>query len=104
MQAGWYADPSDGLSERFWDGSAWTDRKRPRPPAVPEGVVRRRRGMNLLMGGVVCLVLFGGWNTAMLNTTYADGSHGAANPIGVLGAIAGVVLIVVGLSMRRRRG
>jgi len=27
---GWYADPNDSTQERFWDGSAWTDRYRPK--------------------------------------------------------------------------
>lgn len=38
-QAGWYADPADLASERFWDGEAWTDRVRPATSAVPPAPV-----------------------------------------------------------------
>jgi hypothetical protein len=27
--AGWYVDPEDPASERYWDGTRWTDAKRP---------------------------------------------------------------------------
>lgn len=71
---GWYPDPgqtSDGpRTERWWDGSAWTDRIRPAeaadswgPPAYPPGLPaepagRRRRGLRTAIGaGVVVVVL-----------------------------------------------
>lgn len=40
-QAGWYADPENAAGERWWNGSGWSDHKRPAttgaaaPPAVP---------------------------------------------------------------------
>jgi hypothetical protein len=38
---GWYRDPSYPLTERWWDGTAWTDHRRqpevPVPPPVPPG-------------------------------------------------------------------
>jgi uncharacterized membrane protein YhaH (DUF805 family) len=36
--AGWYDDPEDAGQLRYWDGSAWTERRQPRdvaPPAPP---------------------------------------------------------------------
>ena len=33
--AGWYADPEDANSERFWSGAEWSDEKRERPVASP---------------------------------------------------------------------
>lgn len=33
--AGWYPDPSNGASERLWDGNTWTDNVRPKTPAAP---------------------------------------------------------------------
>ncbi|MER5177905.1 DUF2510 domain-containing protein [Streptomyces sp. NPDC002896] len=35
---GWYRDPSDPYTERWWDGTAWTDHRRAAqlPQAVPE--------------------------------------------------------------------
>lgn len=38
-QAGWYADPENPSGERWWNGSAWSDHKRPSTigaAAVPE--------------------------------------------------------------------
>ncbi|MDT5103490.1 MAG: hypothetical protein QOI25_1003 [Mycobacterium sp.] len=29
--AGWHEDPNDPALQRFWDGSAWTDRREPTP-------------------------------------------------------------------------
>ena len=34
-EAGWYDDPESGLHIRYWDGSAWTSDRRPKPPATP---------------------------------------------------------------------
>ena len=31
--AGWYDDPESGLHIRYWDGTAWTAERRPKPPA-----------------------------------------------------------------------
>ena len=32
---GWHDDPDDSTSLRYWDGSAWTDDRAPKPPAPP---------------------------------------------------------------------
>jgi hypothetical protein len=34
--AGWYADPENPAGERWWNGSAWSDHKRPSTTATPE--------------------------------------------------------------------
>ena len=34
--AGWYPDPQNTLSQRYWDGSSWTDQTR---PALPSSLV-----------------------------------------------------------------
>ena len=34
--AGWYPDPEQPGMNRYWDGSAWTDRRQPIPDAVAE--------------------------------------------------------------------
>ena len=42
-QPGWYADPSNPASERYWDGNAWTDQirgsggRQPAGPPQPAG-------------------------------------------------------------------
>lgn len=33
-EAGWYDDPESGLQIRYWDGSAWTAERRPKPPVA----------------------------------------------------------------------
>ncbi|MTV23864.1 DUF2510 domain-containing protein [Nitriliruptoraceae bacterium ZYF776] len=35
---GWYPDPNDPASTRWWNGSAWADPPPPPPPAGPGGV------------------------------------------------------------------
>lgn len=37
--AGWYPDPDGDSTERFWNGSQWTDTVRPAHPATPIGPV-----------------------------------------------------------------
>lgn len=32
---GWYADPSNGEDERFWDGTSWSEQTRPKPSLQP---------------------------------------------------------------------
>lgn len=35
--AGWYPDPDRALTQRYWDGNAWTQHRTPSPPgAVPD--------------------------------------------------------------------
>ena len=34
-EAGWYDDPESGLHIRYWDGSAWTSDRRPKPAVAP---------------------------------------------------------------------
>lgn len=33
--AGWHPDPNDPNSLRYWDGTAWTDHRSPRPQPAP---------------------------------------------------------------------
>jgi hypothetical protein len=33
---GWYGDPENRDQQRFWNGEAWTDQRRPDPNAAPE--------------------------------------------------------------------
>lgn len=35
--AGWYPDPEDPAGERWWNGSGWSDHKRPATPAPAAG-------------------------------------------------------------------
>jgi hypothetical protein len=46
---GWLSDPEDAAQERYWSGSAWTDRVRPAPRArslrLPEHVPELQRAL-----------------------------------------------------------
>jgi uncharacterized RDD family membrane protein YckC len=72
--AGWYDDPQDPSSQRYWDGGFWTDHRRPaqappyqgqgfgyRPlvPSTPDGVVLsgwwKRVGARILDGLIVAV-------------------------------------------------
>ena len=50
MSEGWYADPEDAASLRWWDGAAWTEHRHPAAPAAvppaqePDVVVRVEGG------------------------------------------------------------
>ena len=59
---GWYRDPSYPLTERWWDGTAWSDHRRqpqiPEPPLAPPpppqgGGSRRAKAVALAAAGVV---------------------------------------------------
>ena len=32
VNPGWYDDPDSGSQLRYWDGSDWTDQRKPKPP------------------------------------------------------------------------
>lgn len=67
--AGWYRHPTMANTQRYWDGTAWTDHIAPGLPAPPTAhagsavaaAVRaddERKGGNLLTAGIVMLVIF----------------------------------------------
>ncbi|MDC2946755.1 DUF2510 domain-containing protein, partial [Streptomyces heilongjiangensis] len=73
---GWYRDPSYPLTERWWDGSAWTDhRRQPEQPPVPPPV-RPRPAQGLGRTKAVALA--------------------AAGAVLVAGAVTGGVLVLGG--------
>jgi len=39
VPAGWYQDPERVDAQRYWDGGAWTDDRRPLPPPPAPGVL-----------------------------------------------------------------
>ncbi|QEW02925.1 DUF2510 domain-containing protein [Microbacterium lushaniae] len=66
IQPGWFPDPSDGATERWWDGTQWTGSVRPSgatqllppPPSRPRDSGRRRVPVWLwVVMGVVALIL-----------------------------------------------
>ncbi|MFF7644575.1 DUF2510 domain-containing protein [Streptomyces canus] len=56
LPPGWYPDPDAPLLERWWDGTAWTDRRRapeaPGPPRAAGRAAGRARGVALTACGI----------------------------------------------------
>lgn len=100
--AGWYPDPQSPGSQRFWDGSVWTDQVRPASGAVPPppppspssfdwsaGPVQgfgpaAQAPKNYLVWAVLTILccwpvgIFAIVNAARVNGAWARGDHAAA--------------------------
>lgn len=94
---GWYPDPvTDGSSERWWTGDAWSGYSRPRaataalPPGMVDVSIRRRNSTALLsmLLGLVALLLAAG--------SALGGSH-------IWVSWAGVAAVVLGIRAVRLR-
>lgn len=59
--AGWYPDTQHSGSERYWDGSQWTDQSRPanQPPAVWATAPKRHTGRNIALAVLALFLLIG---------------------------------------------
>lgn len=104
---GWYPDPATPGTERWWDGSAWSDRTRPLEglarPLTP-AVLTNAPATAALVLGVVSLAV----NTLMVTSLAAIvlGAVGLTRagrftsagyaPVGRTKAVAGLVLAVLG--------
>jgi hypothetical protein len=85
---GWYADPvTDGRSERWWTGLAWSGYSRlraaetPSPPDAPPVRPRNGIGMLSLLLGLLGLAVAGG--------ALADGGHVWVSSFGILAIVLG---------------
>ncbi|MEV5989695.1 DUF2510 domain-containing protein [Streptomyces sp. NPDC052051] len=85
---GWYRDPSYPLTERWWDGAAWSDhRRQPQTPEQPlasppppeRGNSRRTKVIALATAGVVLVagVVVG---AVVLGRGGGDDAHAASSP------------------------
>jgi Protein of unknown function (DUF2510) len=52
--AGWYPDPEQAGTTRYWDGSQWTDQRAPAPPTARED---RGAGALVVVGYITAFVL-----------------------------------------------
>ena len=111
--AGWYPDPEDSGSTRYWDGTRWTDQRAPALPAVstPVGlpapvaqpVPVAQQGTNgMSIASLVLGILWIWWVGSVLALIFGyvgknqiDESGGAQGGRGL--AIAGIVLGWVGM-------
>jgi Protein of unknown function (DUF2510) len=73
---GWYPDPQQPGSQRYWDGSAWTDQRAPLAAAPLPPVVVAKKGNGCLKAALIVGVLL-----AVL----------AIGAVALLGALAGKV-------------
>jgi Protein of unknown function (DUF2510) len=57
--AGWYPDPDDPSSQRYFDGSQWTEQRMPagQPLPAPPSAAEPAAGNGLSIGAIICGVL-----------------------------------------------
>lgn len=81
---GWYADPEYLGSERYWDGSSWSDQRRPAQASTATSAPSNGLAVTALVCGIVGAVL------GVLPFTF------------FVGWILGIIAIVFGVLGRRR--
>jgi hypothetical protein len=104
---GWYADPRQPLTVRYWSGSAWTEHTRPSAPPVVATPQSNGFAVTALVCGILGIVgflvpLFGFMlHVAAIVCGTLGRRRAAADPaIGGTGmATAGLVLGIAGLAI-----
>ena len=97
---GWYADPHDPHTQRYWDGAQWTDNRAPGAAAAPQGVPTNGKATAALVLGILWLCGIG----SILALVFG---YGAKNEIeasnGTQGgggmATAGIILGWIGIGL-----
>lgn len=64
--AGWYRDPVDAHTKRWWDGAQWTEQTQPTGPNFNKGLLAR------LLGGAVLILFLVLMALAVLDTRDRD--------------------------------
>lgn len=94
--AGWYPDPQNPMSQRYWDGTTWTDQTRPSMPSspvpppphggLPAGAPVGQRPNNYLMWSILatvcCCIPFG--IPAIVNAAKVDGAWSRGDVAGAM--------------------
>jgi hypothetical protein len=110
---GWYADPNDPTSQRYWDGNQWTENRSPAQPAAiaapmgqvgvqPVVMAPQQKTNGLAIAAMVLGILWLYWVGSVLAVIFGhvalsqiDKSQGTQSGRGM--AIAGVALGWVGV-------
>jgi hypothetical protein len=95
--AGWYPDPNDPSSQRYWDGSQWTENRTPAGARAGEVATNGKAIASLVLGivwlcslGSILALIFG-----YMAKNEIDESGGTQGGRGL--AIAGIVLGWIGV-------
>jgi hypothetical protein len=107
---GWYTDPNDASTQRYWDGSQWTDNRTPAPAAAPglvppgQAVAMQTKTNGLAIASLVLGILWLYWVGSVLALIFGyvskrqiDDSNGMQTGRGL--AIAGIVLGWIGVAV-----
>ncbi len=97
---GWYADPNDPYTQRYWDGSQWTDNRAPGAAAVaPKAPTNGQAIASMVLGilflcgiGSILALIFG--HQAKREIEASNGAQGGEGM-----AQAGIVLGWIGIGL-----
>ena len=56
-QPGWYTDPHDPHTQRYWDGTQWTDSRAPAAVAAPQKLPNNGKAIASMVLGILGLVI-----------------------------------------------
>ncbi len=102
---GWYTDPTDPTTNRYWDGQRWTESRTPAAGVGPTAVGAKTSGMaiaSLVLGlvwvwgiGSILAIIFG----AIAKNQIRDGqgmvTGGGMATAGIVLGIIGVVIVAI---------
>jgi len=115
VNPGWYEDPNGLPTERYWDGTTWTDQTRPRSAPVYSPSIgsqatttRPRNGMGSAALTMGILGLFLGWLFSLLAIIFGGVAVGRANRgeatnrgaalwglwLGIIGLVLWVIILI----------
>lgn len=108
--AGWYVDPNDSQTNRYWDGAQWTESRAPRfhtspAPTVGSATSPRARAAGWTMtafGGLTVLAAMMPW--ASIGPFTVSGTSGDGAITLVLGLIGAGLGLIRALSTTAGRG
>ena len=54
---GWYPDPNDPATDRYWDGTHWTDSRTPHAPVKVEGEKKNEVDGTIIAGYIFAVLM-----------------------------------------------